>query len=157
MRNIQEHKISYFYVKQYLRLREIAIHYFPQRCCFSRIPPRISDIIDSYPHAKKRICRRPWSIRRLACDIITKLLYQVDQTRHCRFVWSHKRGVHRRTLIRKVASICKGRVVIFNQISYPVWPTRCCPTWVCWISQWIRRGRLCGSNVKAFLKYESLL
>lgn len=151
-RNIQEHKISCFRVEQYLQLEEIAIHYFPQKCCFSGIPPRISDITDTYPDAKKWICHCPWNIRRLACDIVAKLLYLVDQTQHCRFAWSHKRGVHRRTLIGKAVSICKGHVVIFNQISYPVWPTRCCPTWVCRISQWVWRGRLCGSNVKARLR-----
>lgn len=53
MQNIQEHKISCFCVKQYPHLGEIAIHYFPQRCCFSRIPPPISDIIDSYQDARK--------------------------------------------------------------------------------------------------------
>ena len=34
-RNIQEHNLSCFYVKQYLHLGEIATHYFPRRCCSS--------------------------------------------------------------------------------------------------------------------------
>lgn len=100
--NAQKHEISRASIIHDLQLIKVYNHNIVQYGRHVTFVVRIANIVNSHPHAKERVLRRPWRGGGMRRDAIAEFGNLIDEAENRRLIWCYKIRICCRPSVGKI-------------------------------------------------------